>query len=402
MYNQSMDNIFTTTITDIGSNGDGIGRINGLVVFVPGALPGDVCEVGLCEDSGRMARAELLRIVEPSADRVKSACPYAEQCGGCELMGLSYAAQLKWKQNQVVQALRRIGGIDEPVVKPIINSDNVLRYRNKAEFAVEPAGDGGRYGYYARGSRNFVAIDDCIIQSKEAMDAIRGMHLSKHCVRAVLRTARSGGVMTILEYDDGNRTSDRRVLQDVIATDGTDLKVEVSPLSFYQVNPLQCDKLYAQVRKYAALKGGESVLDLYCGAGTIGLTMADKARRIIGVESVRSAVIDANRNAVINNIVNAEFICGKAEDVVRTKLQGVKADVVIVDPPRAGCKPELLNTVLQIAPERLIYVSCNPSTLARDLKLLLADGAYRFAEATPVDMFPNCLHTEVIALLLRV
>ena len=394
-----MDQIYEIKITDIASAGDGIGRIDGLVTFVPGTLPGDIAKIELTENNGKTARGRLLKITEPSADRVPPACPYAGECGGCELMGLSYEAQLRWKQNQVLQALRRIGGIDDPVVRPIIGMEEPQRYRNKAEFRVE----GGVPGYYARGSHRLVPVADCLIQSETAMAALRSMDLSRHCVRVVLRTSQRGELMTVFEYDDGNRTSDRRILEDHISCPDTafpdgKLKVEISPLSFYQVNPVQTEKLYAKVREYAALEGGETVLDLYCGAGSIGLTMADKARRIIGVESVRPAVIDANRNAVINRIVNAEFLCGKAEEVVPTKLQGIKADLVILDPPRAGCKPELLKTVAEIAPKKLIYVSCNPSTLARDLKILAGYG-FGLVEATPVDMFPHTLGIEVVSSL---
>jgi 23S rRNA (uracil1939-C5)-methyltransferase len=191
----------------------------------------------------------------------------------------------------------------------------------------------------------------------------------------------------------------KRTINDIIRTELAVLKTEVSPQSFYQVNPRQTEKLYGIVQRYAALTGGETVLDLYCGAGSIGLSMAGSCRRVIGVESVRPAVLDANRNAVINGIVNAEFICGKAEDIVPKRLQGINADVVILDPPRSGCKASLLQCVKDIAPERLIYVSCDPATLARDLKIL-AD-AFSFVEATPVDMFPHTRHVETVVLLSR-
>ncbi|MBR0139708.1 MAG: 23S rRNA (uracil(1939)-C(5))-methyltransferase RlmD, partial [Firmicutes bacterium] len=191
-----------------------------------------------------------------------------------------------------------------------------------------------------------------------------------------------------------------RVLKDVIKTDAGTLNIEVSPLSFAQVNPAQCGRLYSKAQEYADLTGGETVLDLYCGTGTIGLPMAGRAARIIGVESVKPAVIDANRNAVLNGIVNAEYICGKAEEAVSKRLQGVKAQVVVLDPPRAGCRPELLKTVADISPERIVYVSCNPSTLARDVKILSGHG-YRFVEASPFDMFPFSSHCESAAKLVR-
>ncbi|MBQ2228432.1 MAG: 23S rRNA (uracil(1939)-C(5))-methyltransferase RlmD, partial [Firmicutes bacterium] len=188
------------------------------------------------------------------------------------------------------------------------------------------------------------------------------------------------------------------IIEDTITTVLSTIKTEVGAQSFYQVNPQQTGVLYSLAQQYADLSGSESVLDLYCGAGSIGLSMAGHCRRVIGVESVKPAVIAANRNAVINGIVNAEFLCGKAEEVVPQKLQGVKADVVVLDPPRAGCKPELLDTVAQIAPKRIVYVSCNPATLARDLKILGEKG-YRLKECTPVDMFPFTLGIESVSVL---
>ena len=188
------------------------------------------------------------------------------------------------------------------------------------------------------------------------------------------------------------------VLEDTITTFLSTIKTEVGPLSFYQVNPRQTTVLYSLAQQYAALSGGETVLDLYCGAGSIGLSMAGSCRRVIGVESLRPAVLEANRNAVINGIVNAEFVWGKAEEAVPQKLQGVKADVVVLDPPRAGCKPSLLQTVADIAPKRIVYVSCNPATLARDLKILCGYG-YGLTECTPVDMFPFTLGIESVCVL---
>lgn len=207
--------------------------------------------------------------------------------------------------------------------------------------------------------------------------------------------------MQITENSDGSATSDRRILHDKINTAFGTIKTEVSPLSFYQVNPKCCSLLYSRAQEYAALSGRERVLDLYCGAGSIGLSMAGQCSRVIGVESVKDAVLDANRNAVINGIVNATFICGRAEDVIDTKLQGVKADVVVLDPPRAGCAKSLLEAVLKIAPQRVVYVSCNPATLARDLKILCEGGGYRLTEATPADMFPGTLHVECVVLMTK-
>ena len=403
-------------ITDISSNGEGIGRTeDGLVVFVPGTLPGDLAEVELPEKhEGRSIKAKLVRITGKSPDRVEPPCRYFEECGGCPLMGLSYDAQLSLKTRHVKDALERIGGFKEGVdyrLSGILHTGKTvpgdgtsmpLRYRNKAEFAIE----GSHIGYYRRGSHDILEIDDCLMVSDNVMNAVRQKRAGlkptqKYFKRLTVRENYKGDIMTITDNSDGTLTSDRRILNDEIVTAAGTLKTEVSPQSFYQVNPSACSLLYSKVQEYAALSGTETVLDLYCGAGSIGLTMAGQCARVIGVESVKPAVIDANRNAVINGIVNATFICGKAEDVVDTKLQGIKADVVILDPPRAGCRQSLLEAVKKIAPKRLIYVSCNPATLARDLKILCSES-FRLEEVTPAEMFPGSLHVEAVALMSRV
>ena len=401
-------------ITDISSKGEGIGRReDGLVVFVPGALPGDTVEAELAEgDASRSAKARLVSIKDCSDNRIEPLCPNHAECGGCELMGLSYEAQLQLKTRHVCDALRRIGGFKEGedyVLRDILHtgdgSSMPLRYRNKAEFALS----GNRAGYFKRGTHELLEIDDCLLVPKPVMDAVKARKsklkpTQKYFRQLTVRTSCDGDIMTVTSNSDGTLTSDRKVLHDEIRTAAGVLKTEVSPQSFYQVNPAACSLLYSKVQEYAALGGWETVLDLYCGAGSIGLSMAGQCRRVIGVESVKPAVIDANRNAVINGIVNATFICGNAEDVIDTKLQGIKADVVILDPPRAGCRQSLLEAVRLIAPDRLIYVSCNPATLARDLKILCAcdpgsSGVFRLVETTPVDMFPGSLHIETVCLL---
>lgn len=431
-------------IIDLGSSGEGIGRAEGLAVFVPGALPGDVITAEITENKGRFAKGRLISVLKPSEDRIEADCPYFGLCGGCSLRNYKYEAQLAWKESFVRENLKRIGGIEDPVVKPIIGDTDPFRYRNKAEFAIVK----GRVGYYAQGSHTLIPIEDCLIQQDPAIQLAKAMQafLTEHPKNIyrhlVVRISDEGKIMVILvvNKDDVTRAQEladclvdavvepyelvsivvninkdtvkqimgpdckflagTRVLKDHLITDAGVLNTEVSPLSFYQVNPRQCSRLYSKVQEYAALTGTETVLDLYCGAGTIGLSMAGQAARVIGVESVRPAVIDANRNAVINGIVNAEFICGKAEDVVPKRLQGIKAQVVVVDPPRAGCQQVLLETVSKISPEKLIYVSCNPSTLARDLKILSGLG-YQLVEATPVDMFPGTFHCETVCLCRR-
>ena len=417
-----MENI---RITDISSEGEGIGRTeSGMVVFVPGTLPGDTSEVEvLLREGARSARGVLMRITEPSPDRINAPCPYAAECGGCPLIGLNYKAQLGLKQKHVEDALLRIGGFkaeEDYVLREICFAKDgaaaspsdidagcpmPVRYRNKAEFAVK----GNRVGYLRRGTHEIIEPEDCVIQHQAAMDVVRRMRgelkpTQKYYNRLVVRTSRAGEVMTIKEDRDGGFVSDRRILKDEIITAAGTLKTEISPQSFYQVNSDGCSILYTKAQEYARLTGSQSLLDLYCGAGSIGLSMAGQCQRVIGVESVRPAVLDANRNAVINGIVNATFVCGKAEDVIDTKLQGVKADVVVLDPPRAGCAKSLLEAVKKIAPDRVVYVSCNPSTLARDLKILCGaeNGTdYKLEEVTPVDLFPGSLHVETVVLMTK-
>ncbi len=382
-------------IFDISAEGEGIGREGGKIVFVPGAVIGETVEVEIVEDKERFAKA---RRVDRDVER---------ECGGCPLLDMDYSAQLRWKESRVRSCLTRIAGLDEPLVRPIIGMDEPYHYRNKAEFVVE----NGKVGYYAGKSHDFVSFRDCrrggtcCIQSETALKIAEEFEASptKNAERLVVRTAASGETMAYTIQASGYILlySGKKILKDVIRTDLGELKVEVDPLSFYQVNPVQTFRLYSKVQEYAALSGSETVLDLYCGAGSIGLSMASKAARVIGVESLKPAVILANRNAVINGIVNATFVCGKAEEAVAEKLQGVRADVVVLDPPRAGCRPELLRTVARIAPERLIYVSCDPATLSRDLKFLTGEAGYRFIEATPVDMFPHTAHVECVTLMTR-
>ncbi|MBR5730708.1 MAG: 23S rRNA (uracil(1939)-C(5))-methyltransferase RlmD [Firmicutes bacterium] len=411
------------TITDISSDGKGIGRTEeGRVVFVQGTVPGDTAEILLpetSESSGRgAADAELVKITVPSPDRTDPPCRYFGDCGGCPLMCLSYEAQLRIKRAHVKAALERIGGFKEGadyILRDILHTADAgpdgklsmpLRCRNKAEFAVK----GNRIGYLKRGTHDLLEVEDCLMMSEAVRTVLEEKRKSfkptqKYYRRLTVRTNAQGDVMCITENSDGSFTSDRRILHDEIKTAMGTLKTEVSPLSFYQVNPSGCSLLYSKAQEYAELTGTESILDLYCGAGSIGISMASRCSRVIGVESVKDAVLDANRNAVINGIVNASFICGKAEDVIDTKLQGVKADVVILDPPRAGCKRSLLEAVKKIAPRRIVYVSCDPATLSRDLKILCAyegeGSAYRLREVTPADLFPGSLHVEVVALITR-
>ena len=333
-------------ITDVSTQGEGIGKAGGLAVFASGALPGDTVLTEITEDKGRFAKAKVLEILQASPDRVPADCPNAGKCGGCALRELSYEAGLRWKESFVRGALQRIGGFEEPPVQPIRGMEHPYDYRNKVEVAVEK---GGRIGFYGAGSHALCDYHNCLIAFPEAIamaDAFAENPV-KGVKQMVFRRGSSGQTMAVIHSDkqklthledliyaldeeaedlssvcwvDGPKMqvlAGAPVIEDTVITDLSTIKVEVGPQSFYQVNPSQTTVLYSLAQQYAELTGSESVLDLYCGAGSIGLSMAGHCRRVIGVESVKPAVIAANRNAVINGIVNAEFVCGKAEEVVR-------------------------------------------------------------------------------------
>lgn len=368
-----MDNI-SITIEDLSDRAEGIGHFEGRAVFVKGALPGETVSVEITEDKGRILKGQIEGYKEPL-------------CNGAPLINMPYNAQLLWKKKHVEDTLKRLGKIENPKVNDVAGMENPYNYRNKGEFNV---GD----------TRPLccTACKDCPIQDKLALDIVKEFENNpvKNAEKLIVRTTRDGQVLSYTIQSNGYPLiyKGKNLIEDHISN----LKIEVDAASFYQVNPVQCEKLYSIVKSY--VEEGESILDLYCGAGTIGLFCADKASRVIGVEVVKEAVIQANRNAVINGNVNATFICGKAEEVIETKLQGVKADVVIVDPPRSGCKESLLRAIERINPKKLIYVSCDPATLARDLKILSSCG-YTMVEASPVDMFPHTVHIETVAFLRR-
>jgi len=451
---------YELTIEDMSAEGQGIGRIDGMAVFVDGALAGDMVKAELTTLKKNYAFGRLTEIVKPSPDRVEPSCRYAGDCGGCSLQAMSYEGQLAWKRKMVEDKLIRIGGVKDPVVHDTIGMEKPWRYRNKAQFPVAETA----VGFYQAKSHQVVNCSECLIQSEAAEKLARVLraymksdHVSAYDEKAgkglirhlIVKTAfGTGEVMAILVIngkglpngeklvylmDDAvsgltpdpvtgvefslesvilniNKKKTSEIMgEDCVTLAGKPtileqaggLSFEISPTSFYQINRVQMIKLYDQALEYAGLTGSETVLDLYCGVGTIGLYCAPKAKKVIGIESVKSAVIDANRNAVINGIVNAEFICGKAEtELPKLVEQGVRADVVILDPPRAGCDPALLEAAVGAGPGRIVYVSCDPATLARDVKIL-AEKGYRFVEAQPVDMFPHTGHVETIILLQR-
>ncbi len=428
-------------INGLGVNGEGVGRLDNLTVFVEGALPGEKVSAEIIDTKKNYAVGKLIKILRESPDRVQPICPIFEQCGGCQLQHLSYPAQLIWKRQQVVDAIERIGKIRGVEIFDTLGMENPLRYRNKMQF---PVGKNLAIGCYARGSHKIIDTDICLIQ-KDVADKVlvavkkilRRFNISpydedshKGILRHVMsRVGFNGELMIVLvtatkilpnekniakaiRAELPNVTSIQQNVQtfhnNVILGRETKilygkptikdkigkLEFNISARSFFQVNTTQAEVLYETAKKFACLTGKETVIDAYCGTGTIGLYVAKNAYKVIGVEIVNSAIDDANKNARENKIRNAEFIVGDAVKVI-PRLD-IYADVVIVDPPRAGCDRKVLETLAAMNPARIVYVSCNPATLARDLAIL-AELGYHTKKIQPVDMFPHSSHIEAVA-----
>ena len=446
--------IIPLDITGYTAEGSGVGHYNGIAIFVPLAAAGDKLEVKILKVAKSYAYGKIEKIISASKDRIPTDCPQFMRCGGCTFRHISYEAELGAKQQRVQDALERIGGLHYAVLKPIVGADEPDRYRNKAQLPIGQ-GTGGNIslGFYAVHSHRIINCEECLLQPQEftaAMKAFRewagktrdsvydestGRGRLRHLF---LRKAQATGEIMVCVVVNGNGVHDEEGLADLLekrvpglksfvinvnrektnvilgskfrTIRGQDyitdilcgLRFRISPQSFYQVNPRQAERLYNLAGKYAGLTGTETVLDLYCGTGTIGLSMAKQAKHVIGVEVVEQAVEDAKKNAAENGIENAEFLCAdaaKAADMLKNR--GVRPNVVVLDPPRKGCDSALIDTVAEMAPERVVYVSCDPATLARDIKLFAPHG-YKPMEATPVDMFPRTAHVETVVLMSRV
>lgn len=437
---------YTIKIDNLGYEGEGVGRINNFTVFVPDALPGEEAEIKIVKVNKNFAFGKLLKIIIPSQDRTEPLCSL-KRCGGCQLMHLSYEAQLEFKKKRVEDSIERIGKLKDITIHDTIGMKNPLRYRNKAQFPVGMKDGKIVIGFYAPRSHEVIDTPSCMIQdevSDRCIEVIRkwaedydisvydessGKGLLRHIM--VRKAYRTGEVMVVLVtngYDipyiknlidmlereiPGLKSVVQNINREetnvVLGADNRtiygsgritdyigDLKFQISPLSFFQVNPVQTEALYNKALEYAALEGYETVIDAYCGTGTISLFLARKAGKVYGVEVVEPAIIDARENAAENNISNVEFIVGESEKVIpELYSKGVKADVIVVDPPRKGCGEELLRTIAAMKPERVVYVSCDPGTLARDLKYLSENG-FRVVEIQPVDMFPVTAHVECV------
>ena len=443
------NDIINLTITAVSSEGSGIGRYENKAVFVPMTAIGDQINARILKDKKNLAFGKIEEILSPSNHRIEPDCPAFSRCGGCVWRHINYEAESEIKENKVYEAMRRIGGIDL-APNPIIKAEKPERYRNKAQFPLTPDGS---VGFYANHSHRVIPSDDCALQPAifSALAAAFKKWVQEYNISVYteenksgllrhfyLRIAEATGeIMAVIVINGqdipqsdklielfkvaakGNlksvmlniNTKDTNVIlgeknillygKEYIEDILCGVKVRISPLSFYQVNRTMTEKLYGKAAEYAKPQD-KYILDLYCGAGTIGLSMAKKAKHIIGVEIIPDAVRDAKINAKENGIENAEFICGDAAAAARDlKGRGIKPDAVILDPPRKGCDSELLSTVAKdFAPERIVYVSCDPATLARDAKIL-EDLGYKLIEYTPVDLFPRTSHVETAALFLK-
>lgn len=438
-------------ITDIGNEGEGIGKIDGFTVFVKDALPGEKIKVRITKVNKSFAFGRLMEIIEPSEYRVEPECPVYKRCGGCSLQHLSYDEQLKFKTKKVKDVLERIGGFENADVNDAVGMENPFHYRNKAQFPVREGKNGVEIGFYAPRSHNVIDIDSCLIQHPLNDKIIRlirefineenisvynentGKGLIRHIVtrigyvtkevlicivingksipkkeKLIKKLSEVEGLKGIVLNINTKNTNvilsrETKVLwgQGFITDYIGDVKFEISINSFYQVNPVQTKILYSKALELAGLTGNENVFDIYCGIGTISLFLAKKAKKVIGVEIVEQAIEDAKRNAEINGITNAEFIAGSAEEVIpKLYKEGITADVVVVDPPRKGCDEAVLDTIIKMQPEKVVYVSCDPSTFARDLKILCSNG-YEKGTAQPVDQFCHSGHVETVVLLIH-
>lgn len=445
------NDIVTLEIVDCGTDGEGIGKADGFTVFVKDAVIGDTIMAKIMKAKKNYGYGRLMEILKPSPYRVEPVCLSARQCGGCQLQAVSYEEQKVFKEKKLRDHLERIGGFTEFPMEPLIGMDDPYHYRNKAQFPVGRNKEGRIVtGFYAGRTHAIIENRDCALgipQNKDVLDRVIA-HMEKYNIAPYDEATGKGlvrhifvrygfftGELMVCLIINGQDLPHQRELveklceipgmtsislnmnkkrsnvilgdkvktiwgEDYITDKIGDISYEISPLSFFQVNPKQTWKLYSKALEYADLHGEETVWDLYCGIGTISLFLAQKAKFVRGVEIVPAAIEDAKRNAQINHIENVEFFVGKAEEVLPREYEknGVYADVIVVDPPRKGCDEMLLKTILKMQPKRVVYVSCDSATLARDLRFL-CDNGYELKKVCGVDQFPQTVHVETVVLL---
>ncbi len=444
---------YIVDIVDIGQGGVGIGKYDGFTVFVDGGLIKDKVKVKINKSKKNYAVGDIVEIIEESPYRVKRRCNDSlKECGGCQIQELDYQKQLDIKTNEVKQVINRIGKLENVLIHETLGMEDPIRYRNKAQFPIQKVGSSPLIGFYKKKSHDIIPTDKCVIQHeindkimkiiKTYINAYKVSIYDEKTHTGVLRHLvtkigfTTNEVMVVLvangrklpylkelasvleENVPGFKTLVVNVNREktnvilgreniVVYGDGKindyigDLVFEISPLSFFQVNPAQTEVLYNKALEYADLKENDTVFDIYCGIGTISLFLAQKAKKVYGIEIVEDAIKDAKINANLNKLDNVEFYVGKAEEVVpKMYKEGKTANVVVVDPPRKGCDEKVLDTIVSMKPDRVVYVSCNPSTLARDLAYLDERG-YKCLEIQPVDMFPHTMHVECCAKIVK-
>lgn len=448
-------------IDSMGYDGEGVGKVEGFTVFVAGAIKGERVRIKIVKVSKNFAFGKLLEVIKPSSERTAPSCPIYKRCGGCNIQHITYKGQLEFKKTRVFDALTRIGKFDGEFINGVIHDtigmENPVRYRNKVQLPVGKVKNSVKIGFYAQRSHEIIDMVSCGIQNEQAdevskvvrewiekyninvYDETTGKGFVRHIV---VRTGfKTGEVMAVIVTNGENFPNKDELIESLVKNVkgiksivqnindkivnvimgkkcitiwGKDtitdyigkLKFKISPLSFFQVNSIQTEVLYGKTLEFAGLTGNETVFDAYCGTGTISLFLSEKAKKVYGVEIVNDAILNARENAIENGISNAEFITGKSElEIPKLIEKGIKADVVVVDPPRKGCDKVLLDSILKMQPDRIVYVSCDPGTLARDLAILcqngeeLNDSQYKIKEVQPVDMFPMTSHVETVVLL---
>ena len=447
------DDRIQVRIEDMSENGEGIGKVDGLALFIKDAIIGDLVDAKVMKMKKSYGYARLMEVLEPSPFRVEPPCPVSRQCGGCQLQAMDYAEQLCFKERKVKNNLKRIGGFEHLEFEPIIGMDNPFRYRNKAQFPIGRNKEGRVIaGFYAGRTHTIIETEDCLLGVKENREILQKViafieeyklepydeNTHSGLVRHVLirKGFKTGQLMACVVVNGKSLPHSEKLVESLLEIPGMtsisyninqektnvilgkkivnlygegyitdyigDIKFRISPLSFYQVNPVQTEKLYGTALEYAGLGGDETVWDLYCGIGTISLFLAQRAKKVYGVEIVEAAIQDARENAKLNGMENVEFFVGKAEEVLPRLYEekNIYADVIVVDPPRKGCDKMALDTILKMQPGRVVYVSCDSATLARDLRYL-CDGGYEVRRVRGVDQFGMGVHVETVCLLVR-
>lgn len=449
------NDIVVVDILDMNQDGEGVGKVNGYPLFIKDTVIGDKAEVKVIKALKSFGYGRLIRVIEPSSDRIQPRCAVARQCGGCQLQAYAYEKQLIFKENKIRNHLERIGKIKDYVLEPIVGMEEPWRYRNKAQFPVGRNKDGEiAIGFYAGRTHSIIENEDCylgeeinreILKSvKEYMEEngvppydeaahqglvrhilIRRGHYTREIlvcivingrklpykerlVEKLLKFKKDGLKSITVNYNEEKTNvilgTELEVLwgTDFITDTIGGITFQISPMSFYQVNIAQTEKLYKKVLEFADLTGKETVWDLYCGIGTISLFLAQRAKKVYGVEIVPAAVQNARENAKRNGIQNVEFFLGASEEVLPEwyEKKKEKIDIIVVDPPRKGCERELLKTIVKMKPEKIVYVSCDSATLARDLKILEEEG-YKTKRVQGFDLFSQTVHVECVTLLHR-